>query len=60
MAADQAAVELQAGKDDLNGIKVPASGDGGDNVPEMKDGKMEHIEHVDAVSKNLASMPGIM
>ncbi len=58
MAADQAAEELEKGKKD--DVKAPKNGDGGDNVPEMKDGKMEHIEHIDAMSKNLANIPSVM
>jgi ATP-dependent protease ClpP protease subunit len=57
MAADQASVELEKGKKD--DVKTPKN-DGGDDVPDMKDGKMEHIEHIDAMSKNIANMPGVM
>lgn len=58
MAADQAASEVQDGVDD--NATVPPNSDGGSDTPEMKDGKMEHIDHIDTVSNQLASMPGIL
>lgn len=58
MAADQAADELAKGKKD--DAKAPANGDGGDDTPEMKNGKMEHIGHIDTVSNQLANMPGVL
>lgn len=56
MAADQAAAELEAGKKD----KAKPPGDGGGDTPEMKDDNMTHPDHIDATSKAIASMPGVI
>lgn len=56
MAADQVAAEVQKAIDD----KAKPPGNGADDVPEMKDGKMTHPDHVDAVGKEIANMPGVM
>lgn len=56
IAADQVAAEVQKAIDD----KAKPPGNGADDVPEMKDGKMTHIDHVDAVSKEIANLPGVM
>lgn len=56
MSADQVNAELEKGKKD----KVEPPANGGDDVPEMKDGKMTHPDHVDAVAKDIASLPGVM
>lgn len=56
MSAEQVATELEKGKDDDD----TPPGNGGEDVPEMKDGKMTHPEHIDAMSKTIAKMPGVM
>ncbi len=56
MAADQVAAEVQKAIDD----KAKPPGNGADDVPEMKDGKMTHPDHVDAVGKEIANLPGVM
>ena len=57
MSADQVAAEVQKAIDDK--VKPPGNG-GGDVAPEMKDGVMTHPDHVDAVSKEIANLPGVM
>ena len=56
MSADQVAAEVQKAIDD----KVKPPGNGAGDAPEMKDGVMTHPDHVDAVSKEIASLPGVM
>ena len=56
MSADQVAKEVEKAKAD----KAKPPGNGADDVPEMKDGEMTHVDHVDAVSKKIANLPGVM
>ena len=56
IAADQVAAEVAAAAAD--GAIPPGNGAG--EAPEMKDGVMTHPDHVDAVSKEIASLPGVM
>ena len=56
IAADQTAAEVQKAIDD----KVKPPGNGAGDAPEMKDGKMTHPDHLDAVGKEIANLPGVM
>ncbi len=56
MSAEQVAAELEEGKKD-GGIPP---GNGGEETPEMKDGVMSHPDHIDAMAKTVAAMPGVM
>ena len=56
MSAEQVAAELEKGKEDDD----TPPGNGSDEVPEMKDGKMTHPDHIDAMAKTVAAMPGVM
>lgn len=56
MAADQTAQELEDSEED----NADGTQNGEGDAPEMKDGQMTHIDHLDARAKELAGMPGIM
>lgn len=56
MSADQVAAEVAAAAAD--GAIPPGNGAG--EAPEMKDGVMTHPDHVDAVGKEIANLPGVM
>jgi len=56
MSADQVAKELEKAKAD----DATPPGNGADGAPEMKDGEMTHPDHVDAVSAEIAALPGVM
>ena len=56
MSADQVAAEVDKAKAD---DAIPPA-NGADNVPEMKNGEMTHPDHVDAVSAEIAGLPGVM
>jgi len=55
MSAEQAAAELEKGKED-NANPPP----NGEEAPEMVDGIMTHPDHVDAVGAQIAALPGVM
>ena len=56
MSAEQVAAEVAAVAAD--GAIPPGNGAG--EAPEMKDGVMTHPDHVDAVGKEIANLPGVM
>ncbi len=57
MAADQAEAELEAGKKDK---ATPPGGGDGANVPEMVDGVMTHVEHLDNMGAAISKLPGVL